>query len=578
MIKSTPLSRSNVSRIVGAATNDYDSQCSIVPVWKRGMSNRTSFGGGSGDYDGGDRVIGFPNGYEVDGDLLFTVGWGDGFAVRRLNDDGSMTRLFVDSNFLWRDTGSTYNHLTTVVLDKVNKKGVVMTYNVYGYTTFDYSGLMNGGTTFVKDPRPSHSNPHYFIGSQDTGNGYVRRVGEAYFSGAAAAGEWIYAHAHDSSHYYKVMRRNLRTGEEQRLDTRTDIKLDGSATTDRAGYRGWVFYDDVNDRIYYCTYYNANFTLVLNASTASPKAIWCDMGDAGMGDDGYETGLFIPNPETEPNLIYIGANSRIAYIDITPCFTGTKPTVLKQFYTEDASRGAAFGVIFRAGTKYQSRTNDAMDKHPIDNYFCPTSADRGRNMLDGWIDFDNSMIVGLERHDTVLEDTSTNGRGRSYRADYSSPLFRMRSTNGTPYWIHVGYGYDGHQFFSWSDDIGNGLVGNWEIEYGTFTLPNSQNIDFVNINMHNHYVPSGCALSYYVSNNNGSTWEPYTVTGETHHVFNSSGTQLKIKYVASGQETKAPYKMSQQKDVITYGSLYESVKDATIPYKVTRRKIRGKKA
>ena len=577
MINSTPLSRSNVSRIVGAATNDYDAQCSIVPVWKRGMSNRTSFGGGSGDYDGGDRVIGFPNGYEVDGDLLFTVGWGDGFAVRRLNDDGSMTRLFVDSNFLWRDTGSTYNHLTTVVLDKVNKKGVVMTYNVYGYTTFDYSGLMNGGTTFVKDPRPSHSNPQYFIGSQDTGNGYVRRVGEAYFSGAAAAGEWVYAHCHDASHYYKVMRRNLRTGEEQRLDTRTDIKLDGSATTDRAGYRGWVFYDEVNDRIYYCTFYNANFILVLNASTATPKAVWCDMGDAGMGDDGYEQGLFIPNPETEPNLIYIGANSRIAYIDITPCFTGTKPTVLKQFYVDSSDRGAAFGNYFRAGTKYQSRTSDAMDKHPTDNYFCPTSADRGRNMLDGWIDFDNSMVVGLERHDTVLEDTTTNGRGRSYRADYSSPLFRMRSTNGTPYWIHVGYGYDGHQFFSWTDDIGNGLIGNWEIEYGTFTLPNSQNIDFVNINMHNHYIPSGCGLSYYVSNNNGSTWEAYTVTGEAHHIFSSSGTQLKIKYVASGQETKAPYKMSQQKDVITYGSLYESVKDVTIPYKVTRKRLKGKK-
>ena len=35
--------------------------------------------------------------------------------------------------------------------------------------------------------------------------------------------------------------------------------------------------------------------------------------------------------------------------------------------------------------------------------------------------------------------------------------------------------------------------------------------------------------------------------------------------------------MSQQKDLVTYGSLYESVKDATIPYKVTRKRLIGKK-
>jgi hypothetical protein len=576
MIKTEALTTSNVISIVGAATNNYDGQKSIVPVWKRGMSN-TIVSTGGGEYDGGDRVIGGWNGYEVDGDLLFTVGWGDGFAVRRLNNDGTMTKLFHDSNFLWRDTGSTYNHMQSVAIDKINKKGVVMTYNVYGYTTFDYSGLINGGTTFVKDPRPSHSNPQFFIGSQDTGNGYVRRVGSSYQGGLCAAGEWIYAHEHDASHYKKVMRRNLHTGVEERLDMNS-IKYPGSADIDRNGYRGWIFYDEINDRIYYCTFYNANFTLVLNASTANPQTVWCDMGDAGMGDDGYEQGLFVPDPVNEPNLIYIGANSRIAYIDITPCFSGTKPTVLKQFYTENGERGAAFGVQFRAGVKYQSLNADARDRHPGDSYFCPTTSDRGRNMLDGWIDFENERIVGLERHDTVVEDTTTNGRGRSYRSDYGTNVFRMYSANGTPYWIKLGYGYDGHGFRIWEDSVGNGLIGNWSIEYGTFTLDNSANVDFVNIQIDEHHVPSGCSLSYYVSNDNGTTWENYTSTNETdHHVFSSTGGQLRVKFVAMGLETKAPYKMSQTFDMVTYGTLYESIKDVTIPYKVTRKKIRGKK-
>ena len=156
MFKATSVSKSNIKTIIGCASNNYSGQVAIVPVTKRGMSNVT-VSSGSGEYDGGDRLIGYTTAFEIDEDLLFTVGWGDGFAVRRLNDDGSMTRLFYDSNFLWRDSGSTYNHIQSICIDKINKKGVVMTYNVNGYTTFDYSGLMNGGSTFVKDPRPTHT-------------------------------------------------------------------------------------------------------------------------------------------------------------------------------------------------------------------------------------------------------------------------------------------------------------------------------------------------------------------------------------------------------------------------------------
>ena len=251
MYKTTSLKKQDITSIVGAAANEYNGQYAIVPISKRGLSNVTT-NSGAGEYDGGDRVLGFPNGYEIDGDLIFTVGWGDGFAVRRLNNDGTMTRLFFDSNFLYRDTTSTYNHLVNVVLDKVNKKGVVMTYNVDGYTTFDYSGCTDGGTTFVKDARPTHSNPDFFIGSQDTGGGYVNRAGNSYHSGMAAAGEWIYAGDHNARHYKKVMRKNINTGVEERLDTTSSAIMNaGSAAQDRDGYRNWLFYDEVNDRILY---------------------------------------------------------------------------------------------------------------------------------------------------------------------------------------------------------------------------------------------------------------------------------------------------------------------------------------
>ena len=101
MYKTTSLERADINSIIGCAANDYAGQIAIVPVTKRGMSNVTTSSSG-GEYDGGDRVIGYCTGYEIDGDLMFTVGWGDGMAVRRLNNDGTMTKLFHDNNFLWK--------------------------------------------------------------------------------------------------------------------------------------------------------------------------------------------------------------------------------------------------------------------------------------------------------------------------------------------------------------------------------------------------------------------------------------------------------------------------------------------
>jgi hypothetical protein len=355
-------------------------------------------------------------------------------------------------------------------------------------------------------------------------------------------------------------------------------KLTGSATIDRNGYRGCLSYDSVNDRVFYQTYYNANMTVIIDASTSSPEAVWCDMGDAGLGDDAYEQGIFVIDPVNAPNVLTVGCNSRHAHVDITPCFTGTKPTVLGQIYTENAATGQRFGNYFRGGVQNQEITSKHSERNPSFPNMIPTTADRGRNQLEGWFDLDNYKIVGLYRYNNITEDTSTLGRGRSLRFDYSNPIFRMQSANGTYYWIKCGHsGSDGHKLWSYSNSIGNGLIGNWEVVYGNYTLTNSANIGFVNISYKDHYVPSACSLSYYVSNNGGSTYELYNGGSDGYHMFNSTGNSLRVKYVATGYDDKAPYKMSSQPDSINYGSLYQSVKDASIPYKVTRKRLRGKK-
>ena len=574
MFKQAELNRGNIRSITGAMQSDYGGQSCVVPVPKRGLSNAITRSS-SGEYDGGDRVIGFPNGFEVDGDLLFTVGWGDGFAVRRLNNDGTMTRLFYENNFLYRDTTSSYNHLVNVAIDKVNKKGVVMTYNVSGYTTFDYSGLMNGGTTFVKDPRPTHSNPQRFI---DTDGSYVDRPGLYYTSGMVAAGEWIYAGDHNARHYKKYPRRNLRTGEQQMLTWDNNGKT-GTANVDRNGYRYTLFYDEVNDRVFFCSYYNANFMMVEAASTANPKLVWCDVGDAGHGDDGYEQGLHIEDPVNAPNLITIGGSGRHLKLDITPCQTGTRPTVIAVIYENDNNKkGQSFGNLFRLGTKYQGTTaGQPTDKMPGYPAYNPISPDRGRAMGHGWVDWDNSRLVSVYRYNARTEDTTSLGRGNTFMSDYGQPVFRMYSADGSEFWVQTGYGYNGHSFTIWGDQYKNHMFENWTVEYGTFTLAQNADIDFVHWSKSDYFVPSGCSLGAFVSNNNGATWEAYTGTGDTSHVFSSTGNQLRIKITGSGDVSKNAYRMGANPDTATYGTMASSQKDAAIKDKITKYIIEGKK-
>ena len=573
------ITRSNIISHSGAIITDSsdNSGFGIFPQYKGGLSN-SIVRSGSGDYDGGDRVIGFPNGYEVDGDLLFTVGWGDGFAVRRLNNDGSMTRIFQDSNFLWRDTGSTYNHLNGVAIDTTNKLGVVMTYNVDGYTTFDYSGCVNGGTTFVKDARPTHSNPQRFIGGAGDSGLNISSHGVYYTSGIVAAGEWIYVGEYDARHYRRAVRRNLNTGVEEVIGNSdgTGDLYSGSATIDRNGYRYTVCYDEVNDRVFYFSYSGAaSFIVVLDASTSSPELLWCDMGDAGQGTASYDMGMYIPDPVNAPNRMWIGHNNRFNDIDITPCFSGSAPTIHANI---PSITYFISNPLNRLGTKYQKTSGVPMDKIPSYPNFVPLNADRGRCDVGGWIDTDNNIPVAIDNYSSVTEDTS-NSRGGSPYFDYSCPAVLMESANGTKYWVKMGYGGHGHSFQIWAENTKPyELKGSWEVVFGTYTLANSANIDHVSLPQGISFgIPSSTTLTIYVSNNNGSTWETYDKDSTDTHVFSTSGTQLRVKFSANGQPDKVPYYSGNGGDgplKIFYGSLHAAAKDSNIKFKINRKRLR----
>ena len=579
-IKVAGLTRSNIISHYGAMISDHgnNGNFQIVPQFKGGTSNCV-VRSGSGDYNGGDRVIGFPSAYEVDGDLLFTTGWGDGFAVRRLNNDGTLTRIYHENYFLYRDTGGTYNHMHNIAIDTTNKLGVVMSHNVDGYTTFDYSGCVNGGTTFVKDARPSHSNPQRFIGGAGSSGLNISSAGLYYQSGLVAAGEWIYAGEYAGRHYRRAVRRNLNTGVEEVIgnSSGTGDLYSGSATIDRNGYRYTLCYDEVNDRVFYFSYYGGNFIVVLDASTSTPELLWCDVGDTGRGTTAYDTGLHIPDPVNAPNRMWIGGNNQYVDLDITPCFSGSAPTIHNYIYSITYS---PTNPLNRIGTKYQKTSGTPMDKLPSYPNHIPLSADRGRCDSGGWVDTSNNLPVYIDDFASITEDTS-NGRGRTLYHDYSAPAVLMESANGTKYWVKMGYGSaDGHLFVTYAENTKPyELKGNWEVVFGTFTLPNSANIDHVSIPQANagFKTPSSTSLTIYVSNNNGSTWETYDRTSSDSHVFTSSGTQLRVKIYASGQPDKAPYYVGnggEGKLNVFYGSLHEASKDSNIKFKVNRKRLK----
>lgn len=585
------LERSDIITITGAVHSEADAKV-IGPVQKGGSGNCV-VSSGSGEYDGGDRVIGFHSGYDIDGDILITVGWGDGCAVRRLNNDGSMTRLYHDNNALWRDTGSTYNHIQSVAMAKGCNKAVIMSYNVYGYSIIDYSGAVDGtsnGGAVIREDRPTHTNPTDFIDpTNDRSSGYIRRTGYWYAGGLCAAGEWIYASSHDAIHYKQYPRRNLATGAEELVSGVND-KRTGSADEDRNGYRAFLSYDEVNDRMYYWNYEgNGGFTVIYDASTSDPKPVWCDMEDTVSGSNttftanGYmrESGLFVADPVNAPNVVIAPGYDYIYEIDYTNCLTGGFPDIKRRVYLRNWTEGVDFNGITRFGTKYQKTSGTPMDKMPgYASNWVPFSGDRDFGRVDGGhLELGTFKAYLRKELSSYTEDQASvyggSARGRSWQSSYGVNPVLMSSANGTKYWVRMGYGSDGHAFRIWAEATNPiELIGDWEIVYGTYGLDNSANIDMCFVGgIGGVIIPSGCTFTCYVSNNNGSNWETFDHTSDLAHVFSTSGTQLRVKLSATGHPNKSPF-IQQANLVVDFGSMHDAAKDANIKYKVTRKRLR----
>ncbi len=119
----------NSSQIVDSENifYNYTFKNLITPTWTLRDDNYTGVSVGS---DGDSGLLGSVC---IHDDLIISGGLGDGFGIRRVNDDGSIDTLFTDSS----PAGSSYSH--NVAIDKENYKAYVCAYNTSYVAVFDYS-------------------------------------------------------------------------------------------------------------------------------------------------------------------------------------------------------------------------------------------------------------------------------------------------------------------------------------------------------------------------------------------------------------------------------------------------------
>jgi hypothetical protein len=473
-------------------------------------------------------------------------------------------------------------------------KAVIMSYNVYGYSIIDYSGAVDGESNdgdVIREDRPTHTHPTDFIDAStnnDRSNGYLRRAGYWYAGGLCAAGEWIYGSSHDAIHYKKYPRRNLATGVEEMLGIAD--KKSGTADEDRNGYRAFLSYDEVNDRMYYWNYDgNGGFTVIFDASTSDPEVVWCDMEDTVTGENttftanGYcrESGLFIADPVNSPNVVIAPGYDYIYEIDYTNCLTGGFPDIKRRVYLRNWSDGVDFNGITRFGTKFQKTSGTPMDKMPdYTSTWVPLSGDRSYGQVDGGhLDLGSFKIYSRNKLSSYTEDQASvyggSARGRSFQSGYGVNPVLMSSANGTKYWVRMGYSSDGHSFRIWAEATKPiELIGDWEIVYGTYTLDNSANIDMAFVGgVSDVVIPSNCSFTVYVSNNNGTDWETFDHTSNLAHIFTSTGTQLRVKLSASGQPDKSPF-IQQASLAVDFGAMHAAARNSNIKFKISKHKLR----
>ena len=452
-------------------------------------------------------------GFKIDEDLVITSSWGQGFGIHRVNNDGTMTKIYQDVY-----PHASYAYYNSIAIDRINKIAAISTYAQNGITFYDYSGAMNGGDSVTK-----------LITLVTTAGGlYGDECGISYTNGLGTAGDWFYYSTEDYRQTF--VHRFKYNGGTPIFETITLQNL-------RSGHqRGAIYEDPANDRIFIHSYESYDMVVVTGASTASPKAFQIRYDSLPNIDaSGYVHACIVD--KDNPNHIWQGSGYQFFKMDITNCVvdgvtSGTLPTLLSR-------------VIPRESGELMTFSNMRMSAPFGDSRYIMVQGDRGWNRRGGWVDTENFQVINIPKYDVATQNA---GLDWLYQ-DYAVKPQLIQTAGGTKYWVVSGYGWDGYSWRTFSEET-IGLMESGEITLGVFQLDNTNNIGkFQWIGLDEIiYQPSGTSVNILVSNNNGSTWEAYTAG--TLHTFSSTGTQLRIKINLTGNGYMSGYILNNKDMVI----------------------------
>ena len=467
-------------------------------------------------------------GFKIDGDLIITSSWTYGFGIHRINNDGTLTRIYMDQY-----PHSSYQYMGSVAIDKINKIAVVGSHGANGITFYDYSQCFGGTDVVVKKQTWTTSNSPLTMDEP----------GMSYINGLGCAGEWFYGSWDEG--IVTVMQRWKYNDDYGATDFENIViqNRDGSAHRD-----GAVYEDPENDRIFVMSYYDGEMVCVTGASTASPKAFHVRTDDLpGVDNDHYMHVCVVD--KDNPNHIWGGAGNQFYKMDITACIVdggiNPSPTLLGTIVQKQTG---STGMMTFSNVRMSSPFNN-------NSTFIMVNGSNGWNRRGGWVDTENFMVINIPQYPAA---TQSAGKDWLY-FDYGAKPKLIQTANGTKYWVVNGYGSDGGNWRTYAE-ADMGLMESGEVILGTFQLDNTENIGKAQwLDLDNYiYSPSGSSISILVSNNNGSTWESYT-PGSVH-IFSSTGNQLQIKIVMTGNGYNSGYMISNDTMVLL---LFEKTDETT---------------
>jgi len=488
---------------------------------------------------------------DFDNDLFISLGFTDGFTIRRLNDDGTLELLFTDSGPINTNGG------VSLALDKENHKAYVSTYSKDGVEVYNYSGVTSGGTltpfsegvlTVANDNLP------------------INRAGYQYFNGLKIVGDYLYMANISSGNI--INRWHIPT---QTTDNLSIINIGSN------GYRGYLKYDNKNDRLYCINEQNGDLWLILSASTSADtaKCYHVDASNFLEGADIYVKMCVVDNDNA--NYVWLSTEyGRFAKFDITNSITGTgdNPSAINynnNLYNVDGNNIPWIGLY-----GYHIFT-----EHPVyGSKLILGFPDRGYNTNVFWFDQDKKLTLA-KGHSTYIqypEGTIEYGiPGTSASFDYDYMNFSIGISSGTSQKYTLVYGSGGSHggtTFVYNNSKSFEFEDSGYIIFGNYTLYNNQDIGAILISNLDMNTPDETSIEIWVTNNSGLNWESYDFNLNKHHIFKNRGNISQVKFIL---KTNLPYKSpnfnSVKYPIVTIRG-YDELENPT-RYKTSANKING---